>query len=1479
MGNETNNQASEVLHLHERVMDRWNSGIGEGVTVEPIVTGRISGLLDSLPGLASLSGGFGPQALDIASLLAMESRFAYALSPDLRAMSIGDLADIVQVVLEEEEQVLEGLEQEVHRAKTKKARAAAAKKLAEARKKPKKAKQMGHRRRIAAVRKAIAKVRREASRLRTQQRADSRSLIDGQPSASGSQLESANAVAPDGGVYKSGDVGQVGTFDPGMLHSDRDQATPDFQALPDIGESLQILRSRPSHKTQGPRDVQLTASDLTASVTANHTVSRALRMAEWTADMAVLRPDTETVWDAPAPAVEASGDSTPQGPTPSLFATHTPSSTVTPEHRAAYERAERLAVQRQIHRREMTQRARLVSPAAAQQSAATTTPAGVRAVQQGQRPMHSIATPSLAAHQDRVALLRAATAAQGTRASQETGPFGQVLRQGPASIGADVQPLESGDAARIAGPGQLPALGGAVRLSASTLQRQIRGLRSIGANPTSTWDQFSAVLGADAPVTGVAASLQRWLDVSERLLTPQASRVAAPRQLDALGAGETLAIAAEPDLPPAGAPAWLSPVSREKALQQAAATNARQAAAKQAGTQSIATVTTPTVSVPGAAQTLFPTVSVPGAAQTLLSPSVLAGLAATPSVQRDAPVAQQGRRQLARTRGLLDASTEFASPTLASGAAQAIGRQGTQATAPVEGRVARPMGGSAVAAFTLASTLSARHFGGLIPEGTPAAWQPRVGPMLAAAESVQPAPGSTEELQQISDITGIPLDSLSQMGPGAVSQMRGALAASAGTGEWLLPGDDGYETWVAQQSSGSTDRPARPPRSTNTKGPIGDALARLDHAAAASGAKPQSGDRQAAPSSIGAVPHAAAAAIAQVVSQHARGGILGERLANLAAGDAPTAIGSGRSLLDFAAGTPQHESTLGVTPGGLSDAATPWILHRAMERLTPEARRSLMVGEMGTGDLLSIDHVTGDQATGDQATGDQATGGQATGDLPAGAATARATASRQATSAKSAVTASQAAAQRRPSVDSAASTVANLSPIHRALLKKLGAPSMAAAAQSLLGGAALDLREPMALRAALTLFGEQSTSQGEVADAFLSRFFGRPAPRETAAVGAEMTALSVGPEVASLPSSFDAGESAGSPSGDKQVVFSGLAGLAALREMKGSGVSESALLDLGQVESVTSRPSANVDSAAASSSSASAPGATAKAADKAGTAAKIHRFSPVGLSRTKQLLSGTRSGSRSVGGPRASRLGRSRVGYGAAGLGGGALLGLMPGDGGGLGEAYGGTGTSRRAERLGAAVQSRRAPRPGQVLRPMPHGTTERSYVSPGTSSAAGARQGYAGSAASGMASSELVSPVAAMQAAAAGSSSAGGTAAVKSQQASAMARVLSVTAAPTANVLPLVAPAARAIVAQAAAKPMSESIATSGANPSVAMPMAGHDADAQQSGGSGMGGDTRTQREAGAQPQQELDALAMKVARSVMVRIQRARERRGIHG
>jgi hypothetical protein len=118
----------------------------------------------------------------------------------------------------------------------------------------------------------------------------------------------------------------------------------------------------------------------------------------------------------------------------------------------------------------------------------------------------------------------------------------------------------------------------------------------------------------------------------------------------------------------------------------------------------------------------------------------------------------------------------------------------------------------------------------------------------------------------------------------------------------------------------------------------------------------------------------------------------------------------------------------------------------------------------------------------------------------------------------------------------------------------------------------------------------------------------------------------------------------------------------------------------------------------------------------------------------------------------------------------------------------------------------------------------------------------------------------------------------MRSSQAAAMTRVLSVTDAPSAHVLPLVAPAAQAVVAAAAAKSWSDALVTSGGDPTMGLPIASTGSrkagQGGKQGGGGEGGGGGEQ----ADQAQDIEALAMKIARSVMVRIKRERERRGLH-
>jgi hypothetical protein len=286
-------------------------------------------------------------------------------------------------------------------------------------------------------------------------------------------------------------------------------------------------------------------------------------------------------------------------------------------------------------------------------------------------------------------------------------------------------------------------------------------------------------------------------------------------------------------------------------------------------------------------------------------------------------------------------------------------------------------------------------------------------------------------------------------------------------------------------------------------------------------------------------------------------------------------------------------------------------------------------------------------------------------------------------------------------------------------------------------------------------------------------------------------------------------------------------------------------------------------------------------------AVQLHEFVPTGLRRGRSLLSNgrrtgllsrvsARTGFGSESGGRARSL---LAGYGDSALGPGELVGLTAGDSGSFfGESAPAPYAASGADRLASAVYARRSVRTGRGHIAAVAASMGAEFAQPQAMALDGAgpsaipgdfRFGQQG---------ELVDPAAAVQRAVVDAGRGkGASAAMKSVQAGAMARVLSVTAAPTENMLPLVAPAASAVVHAAAAKPLSESIVTSGSDASLYTPITGTSgAKKKGEGGKEGGGGSEA---AGDNAAQDLDALAHKVARAVMVRIKRERERRGIHG
>ncbi len=443
------------------------------------------------------------------------------------------------------------------------------------------------------------------------------------------------------------------------------------------------------------------------------------------------------------------------------------------------------------------------------------------------------------------------------------------------------------------------------------------------------------------------------------------------------------------------------------------------------------------------------------------------------------------------------------------------------------------------------------------------------------------------------------------------------------------------------------------------------------------------------------------------------------------------------------------------------------------------------------------------------------------------------------------------------------------------------------------------MRSPAAVRAALALFGDTLPAGGaDVATAFLARWFGRAdvlkqTTQAQASTGRPGTILTLQGDAAPASSSTTsaaaramASRSAavGAEAGDG-FMLTGLAALSALQGSRGDleqlGAQGTARpMRTEETEREMLAPGATGGSVEASDGSAASSVVTGRTA-RTGTTARLHDFVPVGLRRGRDLLSSTR---RAAGLMRITPrngfergLGRggirARVGYGSAELGGGDLVGLGAGDTASFhGESGPMPSAVRGADRLSGIVEARRNARTGR-----------------GHAAAVAAAQGpqrtfTGGDGPQGLPTDfnygekSLVNPAAAMQAAVSQAGrNQGASASMRSVQSGAMARVLSVTSTPGANMLPLVAPAASALVAAAAAKPLSESIVTSGADATVGMPMqdmGGHGNKKNAKGGGGGEASHDGQGQA-----EDIDALAQKIARSVMTRIKRERERRGIHG
>ncbi len=489
----------------------------------------------------------------------------------------------------------------------------------------------------------------------------------------------------------------------------------------------------------------------------------------------------------------------------------------------------------------------------------------------------------------------------------------------------------------------------------------------------------------------------------------------------------------------------------------------------------------------------------------------------------------------------------------------------------------------------------------------------------------------------------------------------------------------------------------------------------------------------------------------------------------------------------------------------------------------------------------------------------------------------------------------EAAGATRPRTAAHANDLAWLRPddaVDDATETTTGARTAARAPRMLAAGSTPAL-VPTALRAALAVFGERSTAQpdGSVAAAYLARFFDRPVPVGAQHRAAELTHLRLNAADDVGHASPAAAERHAAP--EAGPVLRGAAALEALAAgpaaaealLRHAGQRENQLSDAAPVPFKPRAPATAVDSA------------RPKGAISVWPSAHVHHFSPVGLERGRGLLArGARRTDRSPLPRRATTKpwtaprGAFSVaaGYGQAALGPSELLGLHPFDVPGFfGEGSATPNGLRGAHALASWIAERRV---GTAVRKPASPGTRPVHLDPaaavlpahrpdraawGDQAEAGPRHvptnfsyrpaGYGAAPQATL----LEGGGAAAHHADATARATGPSASTRATQASRMARVLSVTDSPTGDMLPLIAPAAHAIVTAAAAKPQSEPVGGYGPSEGTAPPSAPSHGSADRHFGDAAPG----------QDAEDVDALAARIARSVLLRMQRERERRGEYG
>lgn len=1383
----------DVLTLHRGIYDRWLAENGRGMSPSQGPTGLALSsdrLMAHLPGLASMAGTFGSQAWDLATSVAHSPQLLAKLGLEARTLQVGDLADLLQLVLEEEELSQEALavEQARSRTSTIEKQAAAARKGAQVQ-----AKAQPNR---AAPTRTQTAGRRPAPGQASKLRAIRQLLADLRTREARAQAALSGVSTPDG----AGQVGRVDPDQPGTLRPTPGQAASVVQGR---AESFGIVRTQASQGPQASR-ARMTADrwlDPASRVQDVASLPRSLRLAEQAAELALLEPGAEAGLmageSAAAAWIEKEGSrsaavSSRSAPRGEVSAPQSAGRAPVADARGAARPLPRAA--------SVGPDARL--PASAWAAAMARRPSSARPVAAAPEARAFAGAPAAAAPR-----AGSAPAADWTvpfaadRAIQAQAARAQALRaQASRSEAATSAPVAS---AVSPAASALPALGGAVAWAARQLNRWQRfeasasGARAAGAGSASqTPDAAGTSPAAGAPVASAGAravGADRYAPLFARGQADAArGQAALPRwtawlaKAEAALAGRSAATAPS-DRGPAragyagadlGAGDWLVPADvGSGGSDDVASASASRAPA---GARSRATAAVPAWIVPAAARAASAGTSSPA-----------------PRASASASLASAATGAESTRGATADAGSAFGA---APAAARSVGLVGLDS-------------------IGLGTRVSGRLLAGLEPVTSgleSGAWAPRA---WIAAEA--------------------------QAGRAAPRGFAGDLVADAGAGEWLVPGaEDAFEGTPARvEGASGRDTAARgrgvasrAGTATSTSTVAGsDAPAASRGTAAVRGGSPgragTSGRGAAStPAARAAWAGAAAAAIERVVAQSSRAGRLNDLMRHVA---------QGRSVVDFAAGA--EAQVLAARPFGAQDAITPWIeQHLARQQVRAMANAG------GDADLVALQPgLESDGATGE--------------------ATSRAASAPAASSASG--------GGARPGARGA----------------RTAATPPATTAARTATGALEALRSPAAVRAALALFGDALPQGGgaDVATAFLARWFGRAdVARQTAQVLARSAGAGamVGlrdDSAGTTETSARQAPAANATTGEAAdgFVLTGLAALAAIRGPRQdidqlANAAAPREMKTADVERELLAPTATSGEVAEAPAARTSTGRTARQ----GTTAQLHDFVPVGLRRGRDLLSSSRraQGLMRVT-PRSSLLGRSsmgsqaRVGYGAAELGGGELIGLNAGE---TTSFYGESGPMpsavRGADRLSGIVEARRSARTGRGHAAAVAANTgvQRTFTG-GTEGPGGLPADFS------YGEQGLVNPAAAMQAAVAQSGrNQGASAAMRSHQAGAMARVLSVTSTPGANMLPLVAPAASALVAAAAAKPLSESIVTSGSDPSMGMPL--HDMGGKKKDAKGGGGGEGSHDGHHAE---DLEALAQKIARSVMTRIKRERERRGIHG